>query len=154
MTMTTGETIATIRQERKMTQSDLACKLYVTRQAVSRWETGETTPGIDMLKLLAVALDVPAVRLINMPDVAVCQCCGMYLDAQDPADVAHFDAEGLSNEYCAYCYHDGKFHYGDDMDEVIEESAPYLAKNTGMTLDEAVSLMGAVLPELKRWKKD
>ena len=31
---------------------------------------------------------------------------------------------------------------------MIEDCAPRLAKNTGMTLDEAVSLMGAVLPSL------
>ena len=41
-----------------MTQSDLAGKVLVTRQAVSRWETGVTTPGVDMCKLLAGALDL------------------------------------------------------------------------------------------------
>ena len=35
---------------------------------------------------------------------------------------------------------------------MIEDCAPRLAENTGMTLDEAVSLMGAVLPQLERWR--
>lgn len=39
------------------------------------------------------------------------------------------------------------------MDAMIEGRAPRLAKNAGMTLDEAVSLMGAVLPSLERWRK-
>ena len=37
------------------------------------------------------------------------------------------------------------------MDAMIEDCAPRLAENTGMSRDEAVSLMGAVLPHLKRW---
>lgn len=150
--MSTGETIAKLRQERGMTQAELAKKLFVTRQAVSRWENGDTTPGIDMLKLLAVALDAPVAQLVEMPDTPVCQCCGMYLSTEDAAERARHDAAGLSDDYCVWCYHDGKLHY-DDMDEVIEQSAPYLAQSTGLSLDEAVSLMGAVLPELDRWKK-
>ena len=35
---------------------------------------------------------------------------------------------------------------------MIEDCAPRLAQNTGMSLDEAVSLMGAVLPQLERWR--
>ena len=35
-----------------LTQDQLAAKLFVTRQAVSRWERGEVTPGIDMMKLI------------------------------------------------------------------------------------------------------
>lgn len=34
-----------LRRERGLTQEQLAKRLYITRQAVSRWETGETTPG-------------------------------------------------------------------------------------------------------------
>ena len=38
------------------------------------------------------------------------------------------------------------------MEAMIEDCAPRLAQNTGMSLDEAVSLMGAVLPQLERWR--
>ena len=35
------------RKAKGMTQEELAGKVFVTRQAISRWENGETTPGID-----------------------------------------------------------------------------------------------------------
>ena len=43
------ETLAAAREQRGMTQQDLAEKLYVTRQAVSRWENGETEPSVYFL---------------------------------------------------------------------------------------------------------
>ena len=49
--MKLNETIAEARKRKGLTQEQLAQKLYVTRQAVSRWERGEVVPGIDMLKL-------------------------------------------------------------------------------------------------------
>ncbi|MDN0055512.1 helix-turn-helix transcriptional regulator [Collinsella ihumii] len=48
-------TLARLRRERGLTQEELARRLYITRQAVSRWETGATEPGIDMIKLIARA---------------------------------------------------------------------------------------------------
>ena len=51
--MSVGEAIQSVRRARGLTQEQLAAKVYVTRQAVSRWETGESEPGIDMRKLLA-----------------------------------------------------------------------------------------------------
>ena len=50
--MKLNETIAKARKRKGLTQEQLAQKLYVTRQAVSRWERGEVVPGIDMLKLI------------------------------------------------------------------------------------------------------
>lgn len=40
------ETLAAAREQRGMTQQDLAEKLYVTRQAVSRWENGVRQNGL------------------------------------------------------------------------------------------------------------
>lgn len=45
--MSISESIKAHREARGMTQQQLAERLYITRQAVSRWEIGETTPGID-----------------------------------------------------------------------------------------------------------
>lgn len=36
---------------------------------------------------------------------------------------------------------------------MVEDCAPRLSENTDMTPDENVSLMGAVLPQLERWRK-
>ena len=61
--MTIKDVLPKLRQDKGMTQQELASKLYVTRQAVSRWETGETTPSIDMAKLIASVLDEPVMRV-------------------------------------------------------------------------------------------
>ena len=150
--MTIKDTLPRLRAERGLTQQQLAEKLFVTRQAVSRWETGETTPGIDMSKLIAVALDVPIMELLDLPQEPSCQCCGTPFSV--PNMPKGHDANGAENPaYCKWCYDDGKFANA-TMDEVIEHSAPYLVQATGVTLDEAVSFMGALLPTLGRWKKD
>lgn len=47
MPMSIGETIQSARKSAGLTQEQLAARVYVTRQAVSRWETGESEPGID-----------------------------------------------------------------------------------------------------------
>ena len=123
--------------------------MYVTRQAVSRWETGETTPSIDMTKLIAAELDVPVMRLLDLPQEPSCQCCGTLFSV--PHMDKGTDADGTENpEYCKWCYDGGVF-ANETMDEVIETSAPYLVEATGVSLDEAVSFMGALLPTLRRW---
>ena len=148
--MTIKDTLPQLRRDRGLTQDELAAKLYVTRQAVSRWETGETTPSIDMAKLIATALDVPVMELIDLPNEPSCQCCGT------PFSVPNMDrgtnADGSENPlYCKWCYDKGVF-AKDTMDEVIEQSAPYFVEATGVSLDEAVSFMGAMLPGLRRWR--
>ena len=47
-----SEAIQNARKNAGITQEQLAAKVFVTRQAVSRWETGESEPSIDMRKLL------------------------------------------------------------------------------------------------------
>ncbi len=56
--------IKRFRTEKNMTQTELAEKLFVTRQTVSSWETGRTQPDIEMLAALAEALGVPIEELI------------------------------------------------------------------------------------------
>ena len=149
-TMAFNETLARLRKERNMTQEELAARLYVTRQAVSRWENGETSPGIDMAKLIATVLDVPIALLLDMPDQVMCQSCGMPLT--DPAEIGT-EADGSpSPDFCKHCYSQGHYTYDATMDELIEACAPFLVQHSdGMTLDEAISFMGAILPGLKRW---
>ncbi len=149
--MAIKDSLPQIRKEKGLTQEELARKLFVTRQAVSRWENGDTTPSIDMAKLIAVALDVPIMRVLDLPQEPSCQCCGTPFSV--PNMDRGTDADGVENpDYCKWCYDHGEF-ASQTMDDVIEKSAPYLVEATGVSLDEAVSFMGALLPTLGRWAK-
>ena len=149
--MAMKDTIAQIRREAGVTQEEMARRLYVTRQAVSRWETGETTPGIDMVKLICVTFGVPLERFFDMPMSYYCQCCSMPIP--DP-DQHGTEADGSpSRDFCRFCYDRGDFTAKDvTMDEFIEATAPMEAEALGISLDEAVSLMATLLPHLKRWR--
>ncbi|MGN0045912.1 MAG: zinc ribbon domain-containing protein, partial [Eggerthellaceae bacterium] len=149
--MAFNETLAKIRQDKGITQEQLARSLYVTRQAVSRWETGETLPNIDMCKLIARELDVPISTLLEMPEACLCQSCGMTLS--NPADRGCEKDGSASEDYCKYCYDQGSFTYDATMDELIESCAAFMAKKANISVDEAVSFMGALLPTLKRWNE-
>lgn len=50
-----------------LSQDELAEKVFVTRQAVSRWENGETTPNTETLKLLSKLFDVSINTLLGSP---------------------------------------------------------------------------------------
>ena len=56
--METRDILKNLRVKNNLTQEELAERIQVTRQAVSRWETGETQPNTDTLKLLSQVFDV------------------------------------------------------------------------------------------------
>ncbi|MBE5764745.1 MAG: helix-turn-helix domain-containing protein [Clostridiales bacterium] len=104
--METKEVIYQLRTKKGLSQEELAEKIYVTRQAVSRWETGETIPNIDTLKLLSKLFDVSINTLLGSPRELVCKCCGMPLNDSDLGK----EADGNFNEeYCKWCYADGEY---------------------------------------------
>ena len=89
-----------------MSQDELAEKVYVTRQAVSRWENGETTPNTETLKRLSKLFDVSINTLLGSPRQMVCHCCGMSLDDSTTSK----EIDGIFNEeYFKWCYSDGEF---------------------------------------------
>lgn len=148
--MKVGEAIQRARKKAGLTQEQLAARVFVTRQAVSRWETGESEPGIDMRKLLAQTLDASVVEMLELPDSPACQCCGTPFDI--PNMPLGTNEDGSPNpDYCKWCYENGRFTDA-GLDEMIERNAPYLMQATGYTQEEAISFMGAVIPTLKRWK--
>ena len=150
--MAMKDTIAQIRTEKGITQEQMAKDLYVTRQAVSRWETGETSPGIDMVKLICVTYSVPLERFFDMPLEYYCQCCSMPIP--DPAKHGTEADGSASGSYCKFCYEGGEFTAKDvDMDEFIEATAQLEADALGVTREEAVSLMATLLPHLERWSE-
>jgi transcriptional regulator with XRE-family HTH domain len=50
--MEVQEILKTLREKNNLTQEQMASRVNVTRQAVSRWENGETQPNPQMLKVL------------------------------------------------------------------------------------------------------
>ena len=144
--------IAEIRKESGLTQEEFAGKLFVTRQAVSRWENGETTPTVDTLKMISERFKVDANVLLGTG--IVCQSCAMPLRSFD--EVGANTDNGVNPEYCKYCFNEGKFCNNVTVDEMIEINLQYLGhwnSESGQhyTAEEARGILKQYLPTLKRW---
>ena len=63
--MTLAEKIAALRGERKLSQGDLAEKLDVSRQSVSKWETGQAVPELDKIIRLADLFGITVDELVR-----------------------------------------------------------------------------------------
>ena len=61
----TGITIRRLRESKKMTQEELAEKIFVSSKAVSKWETAQGFPDISLIEPLSKALDVSVIELIS-----------------------------------------------------------------------------------------
>lgn len=59
------DNLVQLRKLRRFTQEDLAEKIGVTRQAVAKWEAGETIPDLDKCKVLAEIFEVSLDDLAN-----------------------------------------------------------------------------------------
>ena len=114
--MNTQDVIYQLRTKSGFSQDELAEKVFVTRQAVSRWENGETVPNTETLKILSKLFNVSINTLLGSPHQLICQCCGMPLEDE----IIGRNKDGSLNEdYCKWCYADGTYTYS-DMDELIE----------------------------------
>lgn len=65
MNTTLGKRIAALRREKELKQDELAEKLGVSPQAVSKWENDQTCPDISLLPLLAKTLGVSVDELLS-----------------------------------------------------------------------------------------
>ena len=146
--MNTKEVIYELRTNNGMSQDELAEKVFVTRQAVSRWENGETVPNTETLKLLSELFGVSINTLLGAPRQLVCQCCGMPL--QDELIGKNQDGT-LNEDYCKWCYADGEYTYS-DMDELINICIPHMVKE-GFSEEQARAYMKEMLPKLDYWKR-
>ena len=61
----TGTVIRKLRESKKMTQEELANKLFVSGKAISKWETGAGFPDISLIEPLARALDISVIELLS-----------------------------------------------------------------------------------------
>ena len=69
-TYVTGGTIKSLREDRSMTQAELADKIGVSSKTVSKWETAKGLPDITLLQPLAEALGVSVIELMNGQPIA------------------------------------------------------------------------------------
>lgn len=146
--MSTKDVLKNIRVKNSLTQDEMAEKLSVTRQAVSRWENGDSTPNIETLKQISIAFDVSINTLLGSPRKLICQCCGMPLD--DDSVISREDDNSFNVDYCKWCYTDGQFVYK-NMDELLDFLVSHMS-NDNFTPEQARAYFSEQLPKLEHWK--
>lgn len=149
------DTILELRKSLNLSQTEFSQKLLVSRQAVSRWENGDTVPNIDTLKLIAKTFDVSVDYLLGA-SARQCQSCGMVLEQVSDKGTERDGSK--SEEYCAHCYQHGEFTHDITVEEMIEANLKDLDewnKSVGLQLteQEARTALLNYLPSLKRWKE-
>ena len=146
--MDTKTVIYNLRTQKGLSQDELAEKVFVTRQAVSRWENGETTPNTETLKLLSKLFDVSINTLLGSPRQLICQCCGIPLEDSNISK----EKDGFFNEdYCKWCYADGEYMYS-DMDDLIDVCVKNMVSEEHSE-EEVRKYLKATLPNLDYWKR-
>ena len=146
--METKDILKNLREKHGLTQEKMAERLLVTRQAVSRWETGETQPNTETLKLISKEFDISVNTLLGSPRQLICQCCGMPLD---DGTLSREPDGSFNEEYCKWCYADGKFAYG-SMEELTAFLVGHMS-NENWPPEAARAYFEAELPKLAHWKK-
>lgn len=147
--METKDVIFELRTKKGLSQDELAEKIFVTRQAVSRWETGETVPNTETLKLLSGLFDVSINTLLGSPRKLICQCCGMPLEDA----VTSKEPDGSFNEsYCKWCYTDGKFAYT-SLKALTDFLVEHMS-NENFPPEQARAYFEEQLPQLEYWKQN
>ena len=146
--MATKDVILSLRTKNGLSQDELAEKVFVTRQAVSRWENGETVPNPDTLKLLSALFDVSINTLLGTPRKLICQCCGMPLEDS----LLSREPDGSFNEdYCKWCYADGQFAY-QDLQTLTDFLVEHMS-NENWSAEQARAYFEAQLPQLQHWRE-
>ena len=141
--------LKTLREKKHLTQEQLAEHVMVSRQAVSRWENGETQPNTDTLKLLSKEFDVSINTLLGSPRQLICQCCGMPLSEDN---MISREPDGSYNEdYCKWCYTDGAFAY-ESKDGLLEFLISHMPNPDNTPEEVRKSQYDQYLSQLKHWK--
>ena len=101
-TYVTGATVRQLRENRNMTQAELAQRIGVSSKTVSKWETAKGLPDISLLQPLAQALGISVIELMNGEHIVnkntganmlrsqfyVCPICGNSIHALGNAVVS------------------------------------------------------------------
>ncbi|HBN85202.1 MAG TPA: transcriptional regulator [Clostridiales bacterium] len=148
--MDISKKVLEIRAKNRLTQEEMAQRLFVTRQAVSRWEKGDAIPNIDTLKMISQEFGVSADELLGLKRNRICQCCTYPLRKIDELGT---NSDGTLNvDYCIYCFKDGAWVDPDlTAHGVIDYTIPFM-KSPSMTEEQARKVLSDLVPTLKRWK--
>lgn len=146
--MNTKDVLKDLRVKNNLTQDEMAEKLSVTRQAVSRWENGDSIPNIETLKQISITFNVSINTLLGSPRKLFCQCCGMPLE--DDTAVSRETDNSFNEEYCKWCYADGQFVYK-NMDELLDFLVDHMS-NDNFSPEQARTYFSEQLLKLKHWK--
>ncbi len=146
--METKDVIQSLRTKKGISQDALAQAVYVTRQAVSRWETGETVPNTETLKLLSQFFQVSINTLLGSPRQLYCQCCGMPLEDEQ---ISREPDGAFNEEYCRWCYADGRFVYP-DMASLVDYLVAHFSSEA-FPPEQARSWYTSQLSRLKHWQQ-
>ena len=142
------EILKGLREKNGLTQDELAEKVLVTRQAVSRWETGETQPNTETLKLLSKEYNVSINTLLGSTRQLICQCCGMPLTEDE---MISREPDGTFNDdYCKWCYTDGAFVYS-DKSALIDFMLCHMPNPENTPDEERRVQFDGYLSQLKHW---
>ncbi len=141
--------LKTLREKKGFTQEQLADQVLVSRQAVSRWETGETQPNTDTLKLLSKALDASINTLLGSPRQLVCQCCGMPL--YEDGVISREKDGAFNEEYCKWCYADGKYMY-ENKEDLVDFLIAHMPNPDALADPERRTRYDQALSKLNHWK--
>lgn len=138
-----------LREKNNLTQEQMAARLMVTRQAVSRWENGETQPNTETLKLLSGEFNVSINTLLGSPRQLICQCCGMPLNEDD---MISREKDGSFNEdYCKWCYAEGEFVYK-SKESLLDFLVTHMPNPGNVNEEDRRSQFDLYLSQLKHWK--
>ena len=147
----TGAVIKRLRENKKMTQEELAEKVFVSSKAVSKWETGQGFPDISLIEPLAKALDISVIELLSGEDIRnlnkssnmakskfyVCPVCGNVINASGEAVVS----------CCGITLPPLEPEVSDDEHNIsveIVEDEYYVTVDHPMTKDHYISFLAAV----------
>lgn len=164
----TGATIKRLRENKKMTQDELAQKIFVSNKTVSKWENGHGLPDISLMEPLAKALGISVIELFSGSEVqnknrafnmkkiqfyvcpicgniiqstgeAVISCCGITLP---PLEIEDCDCDNTTAATENSEYAENKFSHALKIETVEEEY--FVSINHPMSKEHYISFIAAV----------
>jgi len=95
---TISKKITEKRKQIGMTQNELADALYVTRQAVSKWEMGKSLPSIEVLIEMTELFDVTIDYMLDGSDIKENDYAAMFMQYPRESVIYHFMNSGHQND--------------------------------------------------------